>query len=348
SLNNNGTASQNLKQIQQIHGVVVIRDTRKMELRLFGSPEKSRGAESAIREMIIAESSASHAIDLTPEAFQWACRGGFKMLIAALGDGLPSFDVIAKRILIAGSEKDYEAALKLVERRESNLLNAADVVEGDCPVCLTPAENPVRTACGHMYCEECFEMLCAHAGSEVTVFPINCHGDTGTCRQQFALKEIQENLSSKAFEDLLESSFASYIKRHPLMFRYCPKPDCETIYRVTDHMKMNTCTKCFTITCSCCHASDVQHERRTCAEYKDVASGGYRAFETYKKENGVQDCPNCEMPIEKSEGCNHMQCKCGTHICWVCLETFPTSEPCYTHMTEKHGGIGLEHLRRFD
>lgn len=33
-------------------------------------------------------------------------------------------------------------------------------------------------------------------------------------------------------------------------------------------------------------------------------------------------CPNkkCERPIEKSSGCNHMNCRsCGHDFCWMCL-----------------------------
>jgi hypothetical protein len=57
----------------------------KTELRLCDSPQKSQEAELAIRTMIIKESSASHAIDLASEAFQWACRDGFKTIVSTLG-----------------------------------------------------------------------------------------------------------------------------------------------------------------------------------------------------------------------------------------------------------------------
>jgi hypothetical protein len=56
----------------------------------------------------------------------------------------------------------------------------------------------------------------------------------------------------------------------------------------------------------------------------------------------VKNCPGCKVPIERSEGCNHLTCtRCHTHICWVCMKTFPKGQGVYDHMRVEHGGIGL-------
>ena len=31
-------------------------------------------------------------------------------------------------------------------------------------------------------------------------------------------------------------------------------------------------------------------------------------------------CPNCKNAIERSDGCFHMHCVCGTHYCYECGE----------------------------
>ena len=344
SLNNNGSAFQKLKQIQQGHGVIVVRNRRKAELRLYGSAEKCPAVESVIADMISAESSTDHIIYLKPEEFQWACIGGFKMIATAIGENNATFDIVStpKKILIGGSEKEYETALRIVRKRDLTL--QAETVAGkeECTVCWTQAESPVFTRCNHVYCIECFENLCTAAGSGEKAFSISCYGDKGKCQVVFDLEELQESLSSRTFEDVLEASFASHIQRHPQTFRYCPKPDCGMIYRTTTTMSFNTCTKCLTGTCTSCHNP---HEGKTCAEYKDEASGGYEALEKLKKKLGFKDCPRCKTTMEKTEGCNHMKCRgCGAHLCWVCLEAFSESKPCYEHMNAKHGGIGLDYL----
>lgn len=344
ALNSNGAAFQRLKQITQDHGAILIRDKRRKELILYSPPEKFRLAESAIVETVRKESSisTSNEISLGPADFHWVIRGGFKMLTSVLGEGIATLDVIAKQISINGSDDDYETSLRMIKNHKVTPIIETKATEDDCPVCLTRAERPIRTACGHVYCMECFEGLCAAAGSDSNVFPITCFGDAGKCQHTFTLEQLQENLSSKAFEDMLESSFISHIYHHPQAFRYCPTPGCNTIYGVDSVITSQTCPGCLTVICTHCHA---QHDGLTCAEHKDISSGGYEALQKVKKELGIKDCPKCKTPIEKTEGCNHMNCKgCGAHICWVCLGTFTNSASCYDHMKIAHGDIGLNHL----
>jgi LSD1 subclass zinc finger protein len=79
----------------------------------------------------------------------------------------------------------------------------------------------------------------------------------------------------------------------------------------------------------------------TCAEHKQVEDT--KALEEYKAANGTKVCPSCKALFEKKDGCNHIKCiSCQIHICWVCLETFPDSGACYAHLSEIHGGNGLE------
>ena len=52
--------------------------------------------------------------------------------------------------------------------------------------------------------------------------------------------------------------------------------------------------------------------------------------------------PSRGTDIDKNEGCNHVTGSvCKTHMCWVCLETFPRGEGVYEHMRRAHGGIGI-------
>ncbi|KAH6716368.1 hypothetical protein BKA61DRAFT_479329, partial [Leptodontidium sp. MPI-SDFR-AT-0119] len=210
-------------------------------------------------------------------------------------------------------------------------------------------DNPIKTSCKHTYCLECLEDCCRSAASTSKAeFQIECHGDEGACSTVFTLREVKDRVSSSVFETVLKSSFEEYIQRHPQALRYCPTPDCGYVYRCTitssSRPPAYMCPECFEPLCTSCHS---RHGDYTCAEYKDIASGGYEALAKLKRELNIKDCPRCTTPMEKTEGCNHMTCAgCKVHICWVCMAVFDTSGPCYAHMTKAHGGNGLG-LQRF-
>ncbi|KAK4896959.1 hypothetical protein LTR27_005206 [Elasticomyces elasticus] len=180
------------------------------------------------------------------------------------------------------------------------------------------------------------DILCTMADASGGEFSISCQGDMGACKKLLPLIELQNLLSSDALETSLETSFASYIRRRPQDFRYCPTPDCGYIYRASNKARTHTCIKCFEAICTACHE---RHPTISCAEYKYLASGDQAVFDKYKKTMNMKDCPKCKTVMEKTEGCNHMVCGgCRIHICWICLATFPTSGLCYKHLSEVHGG----------
>ncbi|KAL3590765.1 hypothetical protein FPOAC2_12967 [Fusarium poae] len=213
-------------------------------------------------------------------------------------------------------------------------------LETDCPVCFDEAEEPLETSCGHIYCSLCFFNMCQAEASKPGDFSISCMGDSGNCRKILQISEIQTLLLSETFENILEASFASFIRRHPAEFRYCPTPDCDQVYRVSAPGKvpsMFTCSRCFTTTCTACHVS---HLGISCSKHKGNNSDDIEELIKAKEDLGVKDCPKCTTAIQKSEGCNHMTCTiCRTHICWVCMATFTEGSDCYAHMRRLHGGI---------
>lgn len=53
----------------------------------------------------------------------------------------------------------------------------------------------------------------------------------------------------------------------------------------------------------------------------------------------VKECPGCEVGVQKTYGCDHMECLCGTHWCWACGEKGDCAEDIYNHMSVAHGGM---------
>ncbi|KAF2736038.1 hypothetical protein EJ04DRAFT_394014, partial [Polyplosphaeria fusca] len=169
-------------------------------------------------------------------------------------------------------------------------------------------------------------------------FPISCLGESATCNRPLKLEELKQCLSPLKFEAMLQASLKNYIRFHSGQFRYCPTPDCNYFYRISsmDHPQIFDCHSCLNSVCTACHQP--MHEDITCEALKAFKEDN--VFKQWKQANDVRDCPNCSTPIQKTFGCNHMNCgNCRSHICWYCMKNFDTSEQVYRHLSSVHGGI---------
>ena len=347
SLSINGDAYQKLKSIERELRVAIQRIRSKRQLLYYGPPDKLQLALLQVSQMLSTESSSSYEVELTPQQFGWMMCGGYNSITTELGKSVAVLDIVSKKLTITGTEQQYADALAMIQGKHTFAIRTPNETtskpEGTCPICFCEAENAVRTSCGHTYCLDCFEDHCkSTADTSKEHFRIKCQGDGGDCSTFFALHELKDHLSSSVLEAVLESSFHEHVQRHPDIFHYCPTPDCGFIYRCTlpdSKALAYQCPNCLKPVCTSCHAV---HGEYTCAEYKDIASGGKEALEKLKKELNIKDCPKCKTPMEKTEGCNHMTCLgCKSHVCWVCMAFFDASTPCYDHMLDVHKSIGL-------
>ncbi|KAI5859778.1 hypothetical protein GGS23DRAFT_583590 [Durotheca rogersii] len=348
NLASGGGESNRIKKIEKDFDVVITRDMCKSQFRFFGPPESYEPAAQALQALIHELDANLHIIYLSADESEWVSRGGLGTLRHRL-NGVPCWVLPSsrRRLFVRGSPDDRARAQDIVYNREVEPAFTSSS-EPQCAICWCEAEEPVRTSCGHFYCGACFVDTCLSGPLDSQDFCISCKGDEDRCKNAFALSELQEHLPSQVFEQMLEASFASYVRRHPADFRYCPTPDCSQIYRIAAGGRETpatfTCTRCLAAVCPACHCA---HPGRTCAEHRGDATGGYEALHRIKAELGIQDCPRCATSIEKTEGCNHMTCRgCGIHICWICLATFPVDKDCYSHMNKMHGNIHDNPVRR--
>ena len=333
-----------LYELSLTHQGYVYRDMRKHRLSIYGSADSKEKIRRALIEKLDSLMETTHYISLSAEDLKKALHGGFRRIVAALGKQNASLDIRQRPqiITITGSTRDLETARTFLDQDIASdvgdLALGESTHEHDCAVCWTEAENAYRTPCGHFYCASCFASQCCSAGEGD--LPVRCLGDSATCLQIFGLQEIKDSLPSHAFEQLLQDSFTAHVRTNPKSFQYCPTPDCPQIYRVSAAGVVVTCPACLTPVCTTCQVT--AHDGMDCDTYGRVGTQGDEEFAKWKRENAdhVKDCPVCAVPIEKSFGCNHMECRnCGAHICWVCLETFDEGRKCYGHMQEVHGSM---------
>ena len=334
-----------LNGLSHIHQGYIYSDMRNHRLSLYGSADSKEFFRRALIEKLDSLTEMTHCISLSADELKRAVQGGFRRIIATLGKQKAVLDDPRRPqfITIIGSPHDVVTARALLDQEEARDLETLSLDETaaqpDCAVCWTEAEDAYRTSCGHSYCGDCFASQCSSAGDGD--LPVRCFGDSGSCLEVLEVQELKNALTSAVFEQLLEDSFTTHVRTNPKSFQYCPTPDCQQIYRTSPDGIIFTCPVCLTPICTTCQITS--HDGMTCEVYKRIGTDGDEEFQRWKQENDVKDCPICKVPIEKSEGCNHMECRnCKTHICWFCLETFHEGEKCYKHMNEVHGDIYAE------
>lgn len=337
-----GKGLQQIKSIEDSFKVVIIPDIRKSQFRIFRQEECPQSTLDEITIMLQDCTPEGHVIELNDADFLWASKGGFRVLKSQLGGGKLSFHNFTPRnrcIFVRGSMKNYNIAIAIIASKK---IIAAKKAEMECPSCLCEAQNPIRMSCGHVYCSDCFIEMCEAEKTATREFRICCVkaiNASGTeCQRPFSLSELQEHLPAEAFEAVLEKSFESYVSHHPGDLTYCQTPDCDQVYRIsppgTERPSTFTCKKCLVSICTFCHNS---HPGKPCDEAKRIAQT-VLSDET-KKALGIKACPECSMLMQKRAGCDHMTCKCGAHVCWVCLMSFTHGSACYAHLTDTHDGI---------
>lgn len=342
-----GTGLQQIKLIEDSFKVVIIPDIRRSQFRIFGQEECPQSTLEEITTMLQDCTPKGHAIELNDADFLWASKGGFRLLQSRLGEEKVSFRIFTprnKRIFIRGSKKDYNIAIAIIASKQTMSANKGSSSEMECPSCLCEALDPIRMSCGHIYCSDCLIQMCEAEKTATREFRICCVkaiNASGTeCQRSFSLSELQEHLPAEAFEAVLEKSFESYVSRHPGDFAYCQTPDCDQVYRISPpdagRPRIFTCKKCLVSVCTYCHNS---HPGKPCDKAKTVAKTILSG--KTKKALGIKSCPKCSMLMQKRAGCNHMTCKCGAHVCWVCLMFFDHGSACYIHMNDVHGGIHM-------
>ena len=336
-LNPGGVAC--LNDLGKRYNVFIYRNARKRILSLYGDDGNKAIVESALIKMVDDLTVSNFKIRLDTESPEFAHQAAYRKIIEKLGRGAVRLDIAARprTISIHGSSDDADWARNILKEgrdRDDDTQNCSNEAR-TCSVCWCDITEPYTTPCGHAYDKDCFVHQCLSGGDDK--FPVQCLGSLGSCQAVISFTDLERALSRDQFDKFLERSFMYYVRTHPKDYQYCPTAGCDQVYEVSDRAKLFTCPMCLTSICTDC--GTINHEGLTCKQNQNTILVD-EAFEEWKIKNGARDCPNCGSTIQKSEGCNHMQCKtCEAHICWVCMRIFGESIHTYEHMTKEHGSF---------
>ncbi|KAF9237733.1 hypothetical protein BU15DRAFT_88587 [Melanogaster broomeanus] len=320
-------------------------DWKRQSLKVYGGTRAVDLARDLIKTELERLASMDYTITLARQSVGFFVREGIPQLKETLGENNVRFAMATRKITVTGGEEARHALGRLVALSLNGNHALLDASQDDqtCPICYdTVSSAPHQLGCGHVYCVACLRHFLSSA-SESDQLPLTCLGDEARCRVPIPIPTIQQFLPPAPFNRLLEAAFDSYVSKHPEEFKFCKTPDCTQIYRsgrAREPAKALHCPSCFAAVCNACNED--AHEGMTCQEsrlHRDPAEQDRLNDAWIASQGGrVKKCPRCSVPIEKTEGCNHMTCRCGAHICWRCMGIF-TGETIYPHMNNAHGGV---------
>ena len=339
-----------MRKIQQETETCIVVDRQSLAVRICGSEERIAAAEQElVRSLLAYHESKQLEIrlrgpNLRPDLMKEVVNR-FGPELQGIKEKVKGVDLKLNTryhvIHVHGSVEMRQEVEKMVYELTQEEGCAPDDVEVECPICLSEVEDGYSLeGCSHLFCKACLLEQLEASMRNFDAFPIICsHID---CGAPIVVADMRALLSQEKLDELFRASLSSFVTTSDGKFRFCSTPDCPSIYRVAGPLDSGVpffCGACNSKTCTRCHLE--YHRYITCERYKLFKEDPDMSLKDWAKGKNVKECPCCKSTIEKSEGCNHLLCRCGNHICWVCLRWFAQQEPCYEHLRAVHGGIGL-------
>lgn len=338
--------------LQQETGTYILFDRHNLNLRVFGSPNKVALAHDKLIQSLLSLHEEKQlkihlrGRDLPPDLMKQMIKN-FGPDLRGLKERVPGVDLmlnINRHVISLNGRKELkprvEEIIFEIARSSHHLVGTFDNDGPNCPICLCEVEDAYRLeGCGHVFCRLCLVEQCESAIRNQGTFPICCTNKD--CGDIILLTDLRSLLVGDKLEDLFRASLGAFVTTSGGTYRFCPSPDCPSIYRVADPGTAGepfVCGACYSETCTRCHLE--YHPYLSCERYKEFKEDPDSSLIQWcRGKDEVKSCLACGYVIEKVDGCNHVECKCGKHVCWVCLEFFSASDECYSHLRNVHKTI---------
>ncbi|KAF5960411.1 hypothetical protein HYC85_001620 [Camellia sinensis] len=340
-----------MKSLQRETGTYILFDRHSLSVRIFGSLKRIDMAQQKLVQSLLTLNESKQlqihlrGVSMPPNLMKEVVKN-FGPELQGLKEKFPGaeFTLNSRRHVISIS-----GSIELKQKVEDIIYEIAQMSgpsaqrvdnEAGCPICLCEVEDGYRLeGCLHQFCRLCLIEQCESAIKSRDSFPMHCmHEDCGAI---ILLTDLRSLLSSEKLDELFRASLGSFVASSGGNFRFCPSPDCPSVYQVAEpgtSGKPFVCGACYVETCTRCHLE--YHPFLSCEKYMEFKEDPDSSLKEWcKGKEHVKNCPVCGYTIEKIDGCNHIECRCGRHICWVCLEFFGSSDDCYGHLRSVHQAI---------
>ncbi|KAK4753256.1 hypothetical protein SAY87_022054 [Trapa incisa] len=219
------------------------------------------------------------------------------------------------------SETDGYNLPQLYPGGESGSSSTKDQQKGFCGICAEKRQMSemmrVSKTCPHSFCSNCISshVSITIAGNQATVPCLELHCEHSVEFQScvgILPRDVLDAWGRKLCEALIPIA-------HKL---YCPFRDCSAML-VNDCEKLVEeceCPHCNRLFCVQCRVP--WHSGVSCQEFQELNEDERDSEDIMlwklAQNNKWARCPNCRFYVERTEGCPHMNCRCGYEFCYGC------------------------------
>ncbi|XAR50430.1 Ubiquitin--protein ligase [Bertholletia excelsa] len=189
-----------------------------------------------------------------------------------------------------------------------------------CEICADKKEAHEMftiNACSHSFCSDCVTQHVSIKIAENSAI-VRCPGSD--CSGMIELESCRSRMSSEMiarWDELLCESMIPASEKF-----YCPFKDCSALM-VNDGsggILESECPVCHRLFCAQCYVP--WHDGIACEEFQrlneDERGRDDLMVRELAKSQKWKRCPFCKYYVEKTQGCLHMTCRCGSQFCYAC------------------------------
>ncbi|XP_023829284.1 E3 ubiquitin-protein ligase RNF217-like [Salvelinus sp. IW2-2015] len=190
-----------------------------------------------------------------------------------------------------------------------------------CRICLEDTHIKPLFCCKKAVCEECLKIYII---SQVRVGRTNIVCPITECSGYLEESLLVSHLGSEEV-----AKYKYFLELSQIDSSTKPCPQCSQFTSLKGHTPSRAehkykiqCTKCQFVWCFKCHAP--WHEDLKCRDYRkgDKLLRHWASIIEHGQRN-AQKCPHCKIHIQRTEGCDHMNCtQCSTNFCYRCGEKY--------------------------
>lgn len=196
----------------------------------------------------------------------------------------------------------------------------------ECQVCFVPSKMMTGLECGHQFCQDCWnEYLKTKIMDEGIVQTIQCAASSCDILvdDAYIMRLVKDPNVKQRYQRLISNAFVECNK----LIKWCRRCEIAIMVRCVEAKPVKC--KCNLTFCFGCEEN--WHDPVDCNLLRKWNRRNVMDLESHEWIlSYARNCPQCDVPIEKNGGCNHMTCKnvgCRYEFCWLCSG----------HWTSHHG-----------